>query len=114
MEGDKHSPYRNVTHGKHHFHWGEDVMCKQVEKEAKEILPIGGSMIDVNCHLCWQSDVGKAIKKKQKDYVHHSTLDSHHKYNFLKSCELKVGKKETCKLGKRSLRVWLETRLFRL
>lgn len=98
VHDDQHSDNYEVSHGKHRFHWGFDVMCKQVQEEAIEILTTGGSNIDVNCHLCWQSDVGTAIKNNQRDYVHHSRFDRHNKYNFKEACEKQVGKKKVCNL----------------
>ena len=99
VHADKHD-VNSTNGGKHRFGFGADVLCNQTKQEVQEIISIGGSNMDVNCHLCWQSDVGKRIKENQRSYVHHSTLDHHNKYNFKQACEKQMGKKEGCKLGR--------------
>ena len=99
VDADKHD-VKSTNGGKHRFGFGADALCNQTEKEVQEIVSIGGSNLDVNCHLCWQSDVGTRIKENQRHYVHHSTLDHRNKYNFKKACEEQMGKKEVCKLGR--------------
>ena len=99
VHADKHD-VNSTNGGKHRFGFGADVLCNQTKQEVQEIISIGGSNMDVNCHLCWQSDVGKRIKENQRSYVHHSTLDHHNKYNFKQACEKQMGKKKVCKLGR--------------
>ena len=92
VEADKHS--KNSTNKwKHRFGLGADVMCEQAEKEAREVMEMGGSITDFNCNLCWLSQTGKAIKENQRSYVHHNTLDRRNKYNFAKACEDQMDKK---------------------
>ena len=84
--------------GKHRFGLGADALCDQTKDEVREILWIGGSNLEVNCHLCWQSDVGKRIKEDQRRYVHHDHSDHRNHYNFKQACEKQMGKKEVCNL----------------
>ena len=73
-------------------------MCEQAEQEVQDVMKRGGSMTDVNCYLCWLSKIRKTSKENQRNYVQHSTLDHRNKYNFEKTCEEQMGKKEGCKL----------------
>ena len=100
VHADKHDV--NATNGgKHRFGFGADALCNQTKNEVREIVSIGGSNLDVNCHLCWQSDVGKRIKENQRRFVHHDTTDPRNHYNFKKACEKQMDKHNVCKLGKR-------------
>lgn len=73
-------------------------MCAKAELEVHEIIRRGHSNKDVNCHMCWVSDTGKAIKKKQKSSVYHGAGFHHDKYNFKKACETQMHKKKVCNL----------------
>ena len=97
VHGDKHDAHSGNGE-KHRFGLGADALCNQTESEVQEIVSIGGSNLDVNCHLCWQSDVGKRIKENQRHYVHHNTLDRHNHYNFEEACKKQMGKKKVCKM----------------
>ena len=98
VESDKHSSVSG-NGKKHRFGNGTDVMCQQVEDEAREIIKRGGSMTDVNCNLCWISHAGKTIKDNQRDYVRPHMTNTRNHYNFKKACKEQVGKKEVCKLA---------------
>lgn len=100
VHADKHDVH-STNGGKQRFGLGADVLCNQTRDEAQEIVSIGGSNLEVNCHLCWQSDVGKRIKESQRHYVRHDSLDHRNHYNFKTACERQMGKKKVCNLGRR-------------
>ena len=97
VEADKHNA-SNPDRKKHRFAWGADVMCEYVDEEVQEVLKRGGSSLDVNCHLCWLSEIGRTIKKNQRSYVRRHYTDHRNRYNFEKACEKQMGKLEVCKL----------------
>ena len=97
VHDDEHN--KNATNGGHHkFGLGRDDMCDDAKKEALEIVERGGTITDVNCHLCWISETGKTIKENQRHYVHSKATDPHNHYNFNEACNRHVSKDNVCKL----------------